>query len=104
MINQLRDRQQLQNDIEKKVQKRLVLLKIKPNEQTDFIRQMTEILHGDEQRHLVVEKLRQTEIFVESQEREIQRLAGLVFRDELCRPSDDANLSETERSSSPIGR
>ena len=65
---------------------------------------MTEILHGDEQRHLVVEKLRQTEIFVESQEREIQRLAGLVFRDELCRPSDDANLSETERSSSPIGR
>lgn len=97
-INQLRDLHRLQNEIEKKIQKRFLLLKIKPNEQNEFLRQLNEILHGDQKRHLIVENLRQTELFLESQEREIQRVAGRVFQQEFCHFADENDdKSKSER-------
>jgi DNA-binding GntR family transcriptional regulator len=79
-INQLRDLHHLFNDIEKKIEKRLLILKIKSNEQKEFLQTISEILHGNEKFHLTINKLNQNEYQIEIQEKEIEHLSSIIFR------------------------
>ncbi|CAF1163644.1 unnamed protein product, partial [Didymodactylos carnosus] len=76
---------------QKHIQKRLFNLKIKTSEQVEFLRQVSETIHGNEKLHMSIEKVRQVELHVEMQEKEIERLSSIVFRFQYCQPCLDVN-------------
>ncbi len=58
-INQLRELHNLYDDIQKKIQKRLLILKIKSSEQTEFLQKISDILHINEKLHIKITELTQ---------------------------------------------
>lgn len=85
-INQLRDLHHLSNDIEKKIEKHLSTLKIKSNEQREFLQTISEILHGHEKFHLIINELNENESHIEIQEQEIEHLSSILFRAQYSIP------------------
>lgn len=79
--------------MQKKVQKHWSTLKIKGTDQAEFLRQLSTIVHGNDKRHLLMEKLRQNELLIELREQEIQRLAAIVFRSERGSPCSESDPS-----------
>ncbi len=94
-INQLRDLHNLFNDIEKKIQKRLFNLKIKNNEQKEFLQNISNILHDNEQFHLTFNKLNQNEYQIEIQDKEIEYLSSIIFRYQYSTPCLDSNQTSS---------
>ena len=64
-INQLRDLHNLSDEIEKKIRKHLSLLKIKSTEETNFLEQISPILHQTDQYHLILNRLKQLEFKID---------------------------------------
>ncbi len=90
-INQLRELHNLFDEVQKKIQKRLSILKIKTNEQTEFLQNISDILHGNERLHLTTNKLSQNELLIEIQDKEIDRLASIIFRYQYSTPCLESN-------------
>ena len=93
-INQLRDLRHSYDEMQKKVQKHWSILKIKGSDQAEFLRQLSTSAHGNDKRHLLMEKLRQNELLIELREKEVQRLAAILFRAESCSPGIESNPSQ----------
>ncbi|CAF1282899.1 unnamed protein product [Rotaria magnacalcarata] len=85
-INQLRELHNLYDEIQKKIQKRLLSLKIKTNEQGEFLQNISDILHGNEKIHLRVHQIHQNELLIETQDKEIDRLHSIIFRYQYSAP------------------
>ncbi|CAF3625422.1 unnamed protein product [Rotaria sordida] len=90
-INQLRELHNLYDDIQKKIQKRLLQLKIKTNEQTEFLQNISDILHGNKKIHLKIHKIYQNELLIETQDKEIDRLNSIIFRYQYSTPCLEYN-------------
>jgi hypothetical protein len=91
-INQLRELHYLYDDIQKKIQKRLLILKIKTNDQTDFLQTISDILHGNERIHLKINQLSHDEFHIEIQDKEIERLSSIIFRYQYSTPCLESNI------------
>ena len=90
-INQLRDLHQLHDDIDRKIHKRLSQLKIKGNDQAEFLRSISAIIHGNDRMHLTTNELREQEFAIELRDREVQRLAAIVFRYQYSRSCSESS-------------
>ena len=90
-INQLRQLHNLFDEIQKKIQKRLSALKIKNNEQTEFLQNISDILHGKEKIHLNINNLYQDELLIDIQNKEIDRLNSIIYRHQYSRPCLESN-------------
>lgn len=90
-INQLRQLHNLHDDIQKKIQKRFAFLKIKASEQNDFLQSISNILHVNENLHLTIDQLSQKELYIEIQDKEIDRLAAITFRSQYAAPCLESN-------------
>ena len=101
-INQLRDLHHLSNDIEKKIEKYLSALKIKSNEQREFLQTISEILHGNEKFHLMINEVNENESHIEIQEQEIEHLSSLLFRAQYSTPCLDISPTKLHRTRSTI--
>lgn len=101
-INQLRDLHHLSNDIEKKIHKHFLALKIKSNEQREFLQTISEILHGNDKYHLVMNELNRTECHIEVQEQEIDYLSSVVFRTQYSTPCLDNSPTKITRTRSTV--
>ncbi len=93
-INQLRELHHLFDDIQKKIQKRLSILKIKTNEQTEFLQTISIILHGDEKLHLTINTLNEKEFHIEIQDKEIEHLSSILFRYQYSTPCLESNQTK----------
>ncbi|CAF0802188.1 unnamed protein product [Rotaria sp. Silwood1] len=90
-IHQLRELHNLFDDIQKKIQKRLLILKIKTNEQTEFLQNISDILHGNKKIHLKIHEIYQNEILIETQDKEMDRLNSIIFRYQYSTPCLESN-------------
>jgi hypothetical protein len=90
-INQLRDLHNLFDNLQKKIQKRLLILKIKTNEQTEFLQNIFDILHENEKFHLIINKLNENEFYIEIQDKEIEHLSSIIFRYQYSTPCLESN-------------
>ncbi|CAF1482554.1 unnamed protein product [Adineta steineri] len=90
-INQLRELHNLFDEIQKKIQKRLALLKIKTNDQREFLQNISDILHEHDRFHIIIDKLCQNELHIEIQDKEIDRLASIIFRYQYSTPCLELN-------------
>ncbi|UJR25802.1 hypothetical protein I4U23_007152 [Adineta vaga] len=90
-INQLRQLHNLHDDLQKKIQKRFALLKIKSNDQSDFLQTISDILHVNENLHLTIDQLSQKELHIEIQDKEIDRLGAIIFRSQYSTPCLESN-------------
>jgi len=93
-INQLRELHNLFDDIQKKIQKRLLILKIKTNEQTEFLQNIFDILHENEQRHLIINQINQNEFHIEIQDKQIEHLSSIIFRYQYSTPCIESNQTK----------
>lgn len=85
-INQLRDLHNLYDDIQKKIQKRLLNLKITNNDQTEFLQTIFNLLHENENLHLIINQLNENEFHIEIQDQQIQHLSSIIFRYQYSTP------------------
>lgn len=81
----------LYDGIQRKIRKRLLLLKIKTNEQTEFLQNVSDILHGNEKIHLKIHEIDQNELLIETQDNEMSRLNSIIFRYQYSTPCLELN-------------
>ncbi|CAM4866513.1 unnamed protein product [Rotaria socialis] len=109
-INQLRELHNLYDEIRKKIRKRLLSLKIKTNEQGEFLQNISDILHGNEKIHLRVHQIHQNELLIETQDKEMDRLHSIIFRYQYSTPCLEflekklihSNENSTTKSTNPL--